>query len=75
MGAFVPLIAYFFLGGFEAVLASTGLSIAALFVIGVLKTLFTGLSWLHSGLEMVGIGLFATVVTYLIGNLFGVQLS
>jgi len=74
-GAFVPLIAYFFLGGLEAVLASAGLSIAALFVIGVLKTLFTGLSWLRSGLEMVGIGLFATVITYFIGSLFGVQLS
>ena len=74
-GAFVPLISYFFLGGLEAVLVSTGLSIVALFVIGVLKTLFTGLSWLRSGLEMVGIGLFATVITYLIGSLFGVQLS
>ncbi len=75
VGAFVPLISYFFLGGLEAVLVSAGLSIAALFVIGVLKTLFTGLSWLRSGLEMVGIGLFATVITYLIGTLFGVQLS
>lgn len=75
VGAFVPLISYFFLGGFEAVLVSAGLSMAALFVIGVLKTLFTGLSWLRSGLEMVGIGLFATVITYLIGTLFGVQLS
>jgi predicted membrane protein (TIGR00267 family) len=75
VGAFVPLIAYFFLGGLEAVLASAGLSIAALFVIGIVKTLFTGLSWLRSGLEMVGIGLFATVITYLIGSLFGVRLS
>jgi VIT1/CCC1 family predicted Fe2+/Mn2+ transporter len=54
---------------------SDSFTIVALFVIGVLKTLFTGLSWLRSGLEMVGIGLFATVDTYLIGNLFGVQLS
>ena len=74
-GAFVPLIAYFFLDGLAAVLASAGLSIVALFAIGVAKTLFTGLSWLRSGLEMVGIGLFATVITYLIGSLFGVQLS
>lgn len=74
-GAFIPLIAYFFLDGLKAVLASAGLSIIALFVIGVLKTLFTGLSWLRSGLEMVGIGLFATAITYLIGNWFGVQLS
>lgn len=70
VGAFIPLIAYFFLGGLAAVLASAGLSIAALFVIGVLKTLFTGLPCLRSGLEMVGIGLFATVITYLIDNLF-----
>jgi hypothetical protein len=63
------------LGGLEAVLVSAGLSIAALFVIGLLKTLFTDLSWLRSGLEMVIIGLFATVITYLIGTLFGVQLS
>ena len=51
------------------------LSIVALFFIGVLKTVFTGLSWVRSGLEMVGIGMFATVVTYLLGRLFGVELT
>lgn len=75
LGAIVPLISYFFLEGVPAVLLSAGLSVAALFVIGALKTLFTGLSWLKSGLEMVGIGLFATTITYLIGKIFGVQLS
>lgn len=76
VGAVIPLIAYFFfLEGLSAVIASAGLSIAALFIIGVLKTLFTGRSWWRSGLEMVGIGLFATLVTYLIGTLFGVQVE
>jgi len=55
-----------------ATLVSAGISIGALFIIGVVKTLFTGLSWLRSGLEMVAIGVFATVATYLIGGLFDV---
>jgi len=75
VGAVIPLMAYLFLEGLQAVVASAGFSVAALFVIGALKTLFTGHSWWRSGLEMVGIGLFATVVTYLIGTLFGVQVE
>jgi predicted membrane protein (TIGR00267 family) len=70
VGAFIPLAGYLLFSGVTATLASVGISIAALFVVGVLKTLFTGLSWLRSGLEMVGIGIFATVTTYLIGSLF-----
>jgi predicted membrane protein (TIGR00267 family) len=70
VGAFVPLIGYLFFSGITATLVSVAISVVALFVIGVLKTLFTGLSWLRSGLEMVLIGLFATVTTYLIGGLF-----
>ncbi|MEW6230874.1 MAG: VIT1/CCC1 transporter family protein [Chloroflexota bacterium] len=75
IGAIVPLVGYFFLEGVPAVLLSAGLSVTALFVIGALKTLFTGLPWLKSGLEMVGIGILATAITYLIGRMFGVQLS
>lgn len=75
LGAIVPLAGYFFLEGMPAVLLSAALSVVALFVIGVLKTLFTGLSWLKSGLEMVVIGLLATASTYLIGKILGVQLS
>lgn len=72
VGAFIPLIGYLFFDGLTATLVSVGISIAALFLIGVVKTLFTGLSWLRSGLEMVSIGLLATAVTYLIGSLFEV---
>lgn len=73
VGAIIPLVAYFFLAGITAVALSVGLSVCGLFVIGVLKTLFTRRSWWRSGLEMVIIGLLATAVTYLIGMLFGVQ--
>jgi predicted membrane protein (TIGR00267 family) len=72
VGAFIPLIGYLLFGGITATLVSVGISIAALFVVGVLKTLFTGLSWLRSGLEMVVIGILATAITYLIGSLFEV---
>lgn len=72
VGAFIPLIGYLFFSGMTATLVSAGISIAALFVVGVLKTLFTGLSWLRSGLEMVVIGIFATAITYWIGSLLDV---
>lgn len=75
LGAIVPLIGYLFLQGLPALFLSVTMSILALFVIGALKTVFTGLPWLKSGLEMVGIGIFATAITYLIGRIFGVQLS
>jgi len=73
VGSFIPLIGYLFFGGTTAVVISVGISIGALFVVGALKTLFTGLNWLRSGLEMVVIGVVATVFTYLIGSLFHVQ--
>jgi predicted membrane protein (TIGR00267 family) len=73
IGSFIPLIGYLFFGGAIAVFVSVGISVAALFVVGALKTLFTGLNWLRSGLEMVIIGVFATLITYAIGSLFHVQ--
>ncbi len=75
VGAVIPLLAYFLLAGRLAVAVSVGSSIVALFIIGGLKTLFTGRRWWRSGLEMVAIGAFATAITYLIGGLFGVQAS
>lgn len=72
IGAFIPLIGYLSFGGWSAVVTSAGISVAALFVVGALKTLFTGLAWWRSGLEMVAIGVFATVATYGIGSLFHV---
>lgn len=73
VGALIPLIGYLFFSGMTATVVSVGISITALFFVGLLKTLFTGLSWLRSGLEMVAIGVFATVTTYLIGSLFEVS--
>lgn len=75
MGTLPPLLPYLFSGGVPAVAVSASISAVALFAIGALKAIFTRLSWLRSGPEMVGIGVLATLFTYFIGRLFGVQLS
>jgi len=71
IGAFVPIIPFFFSGGFDAVLASFGISLVAHFAVGALKSLITIRSWWASGLEMTWIGVLVAVVTYGLGLAFG----
>ncbi len=71
IGAFVPIIPFFFSGGFEAVIASFGISLIAHFAVGALKSLITIRSWWASGLEMTWIGIIVAVVTYGLGLAFG----
>src|SRR5881275_2467882 len=71
IGAFVPIIPFFFSGGFDAVLASFGISLVAHFAVGALKSLITIRSWWASGLEMTWIGVIVAVVTYSLGLAFG----
>ncbi|HEX5468716.1 MAG TPA: VIT1/CCC1 transporter family protein [Gaiellaceae bacterium] len=66
----VPLLAYLLPipagGRFETAIALTGLT---LFAVGAGRSLFTGLSPLRSGLEMLLVGSLAAVAAYLIGAL------
>src|SRR6201987_3302883 len=71
IGAFVPIIPFFFSGGLDAVIASFGISLVAHFVVGALKSLITIRSWWASGLEMTWIGVIVAVVTYGLGLAFG----
>src|SRR5437773_3795657 len=71
IGAFVPIIPFFFSGGFDAVLASFGISLVAHFAVGALKSLITIRSVWASGLEMTWIGIIVAVVTYGLGLAFG----
>jgi VIT1/CCC1 family predicted Fe2+/Mn2+ transporter/rubrerythrin len=71
IGAFVPIIPFFFSGGFNAVIASFGISLVAHFAVGALKSLITIRSWWASGLEMTWIGIIVAVVTYGLGLAFG----
>ena len=70
VGAFIPLIPFFFTGGMTAVAWSLGISIAAHFIVGAAKTLVTGLNWFKSGLEMTAVSILAAVVTYSLGYFF-----
>ena len=71
IGAFVPIVPFFFMGGLNAVIMSFGISLIAHFAVGALKSLITIRSWWASGLEMTWIGVIVAVVTYSLGLAFG----
>ena len=71
IGAFIPIIPFFFLSGFPAVIAAFVISIVAHFAVGAVKSLITIRSWWASGLEMTVVGVIEAVVTYGLGLAFG----
>src|SRR6476659_1933792 len=71
IGAFIPIIPFFFMSGLEAVIASFAVSIIAHFAVGAVKSLITIRSWWASGLEMTMVGVIEAVVTYGLGLAFG----
>jgi len=75
VGAILPVIPFFFTGGFHAILISVGLSAAGLFIIGSAITLFTGRGVWFSGMRQVLFGLAAAAVTFGIGKLIGVSVA
>ena len=74
-GAIIPVVPFFFLTGFNAILWSAVASAAGLFLIGSAITLFTGRSIWFSGMRQVIFGLAAAAITYGIGSLIGVQIA
>jgi VIT1/CCC1 family predicted Fe2+/Mn2+ transporter len=75
IGAVVPVLPYLVGGGTGALVASLGSSLAALFAVGAAVSLLTGRGFLYSGVRQLGIGLAASIVTYLIGSLIGVSVA
>jgi vacuolar iron transporter family protein len=67
VGAFIPVIPFFFMHGYEAIVASAIVSLAAHFAVGAAKSLITVRSWWASGFEMTAIGAVEGIVTYIIG--------
>jgi VIT1/CCC1 family predicted Fe2+/Mn2+ transporter/rubrerythrin len=67
VGAFIPVIPFFFMAGVPAIITAAIVSLAAHFAVGAAKSLITIRSWWASGLEMTIIGAIEGVVTYLIG--------
>jgi len=71
IGAFIPIIPFFFMSGIAAVIAAFAVSIVAHFIVGALKSLITIRSWWASGLEMTVVGVIEAAVTYSLGLAFG----
>lgn len=72
LGAFIPIIPFFFLSGLVAVVWAAGISLLAHFLVGAAKTLITGRSWVVSGAEMTIVGAVEAAITYSLGTLFHV---
>jgi VIT1/CCC1 family predicted Fe2+/Mn2+ transporter len=67
VGAFIPILPFFFTSGYTAVIIAGIISLAAHFAVGAAKSLITIRSWWSSGLEMTLIGAVEGAVTYAIG--------
>jgi VIT1/CCC1 family predicted Fe2+/Mn2+ transporter len=74
-GAAVPVLPYLVGSGAVAFGVSIGLSLAAMFVVGIAISLLTGRSALFSGVRQVGIGALAAAVTFLVGRIIGVAVG
>jgi VIT1/CCC1 family predicted Fe2+/Mn2+ transporter/rubrerythrin len=74
VGAFIPIIPFFFMQGLPAVIAAAVVSLAAHFAVGAAKSLITVRSWWSSGLEMTLVGALEGAVTYGIGILLGASM-
>jgi predicted membrane protein (TIGR00267 family) len=69
-GGFVPISPFvLLLASQTSLIVASIVTFVSLFLIGVWKTTFTNKHWLRSGLEMVFVGILATVIPYLIGDL------
>src|SRR2546427_3337014 len=71
IGAFIPIIPFFFMTGVAAMIAAFAISIIAHFAVGAVKSLITIRSWWASGLEMTVVGVIEAAVTYGLGLAFG----
>jgi VIT1/CCC1 family predicted Fe2+/Mn2+ transporter len=68
-GGMVPILPFFLIQTpLNSLMISAILTYSSLFIIGYWKTTFTDRHWIVSGLEMVGIGIVAAVVPYMIGE-------
>ncbi len=71
LGAFIPIIPFFFLSGISAVAVAAAVSLIAHFAVGAAKSLITIRSWWSSGWEMTLVGAVEGAVTYGIGIALG----
>ncbi|MBI3596293.1 MAG: VIT1/CCC1 transporter family protein [Nitrospirae bacterium] len=68
LGAIVPLVPYLFIGTMTAIGVSIAITVATLFVVGLVKARVTGKHPLRAGLEVMIIGTGSGLLGYLIGT-------
>jgi VIT1/CCC1 family predicted Fe2+/Mn2+ transporter/rubrerythrin len=73
IGAIIPVVPFFFVGGTTALAIAFAVSLLAHFAVGAAKSLFTLRSWWFSGLEMTIAGVIVGGGTYLLGLVFKVS--
>ena len=69
-GSLFPVLPFAIFTGMVSVVIAVSLTISMLFVVGVLKTRYTGRSLVKSGMEIVVVGLGAGIIGYVVGLLF-----
>jgi vacuolar iron transporter family protein len=75
IGAFLPIIPFFYASGMTALVHSLVISILAHFAVGASKTFVTGRSWVAQGMEMTFVGLLGGALAYGFGLLLGAHES
>ena len=75
VGAFLPVVPFFFGSGVAAVVTSALLSVVALFGVGAAISVFTGRHAGRSGLRMAAIGALVGTATFFVGKLVGVGVN
>lgn len=75
IGALIPILPFFLVGGFQAIIISVVISAMGLFLIGAAITLFTNRSVWFSGFRQMLFGLAAAGITYAVGSMIGVAIT
>lgn len=71
VGAFLPIIPFFYAAGMSALWQSLAISIVAHFAVGASKTFVTGRPWWSQGVEMTVVGMLGGALAYGFGLLVG----
>jgi len=71
IGAFVPIIPFFFMSGGHAIATAAIVSLSAHFAVGATRSLMTVRTWWRSGLELTMFGAVEGIITFSIGLALG----
>ena len=70
-GAFIPIIPFFFMTGFPAMIFAAVISLLAHFVVGAARSSMTVRAWWSTGLELTAFGAAEGILTFSIGMALG----